>query len=633
MKQLIGKLMKGSGIKKIALKQISVFGLIFILALCPGLYSCGYINAFNEGRTITQDNISQTQENSSQSGSTQPDTDIMAEDPLKEEVAKIPVQEEITLLIKDTVPLFAAAAISHEAKNLLKDLTVLEDNGSVNEGSLDSFDILVDIDGAQSDSENFLVYCAVTGFFNLCSNISMSDFKSYWDGASQSIGSISDFVEVGKNGGKYSNKNSVKEEQDIQEDQSSSSSTVLFLTEETRKVLSVQYGEPKNTNIMSVNSNDIQAGIENNPNSFALIPFEELRKELKVLNINGISVFDKEFSYEAYPFSFSVVFEGSDTKKADELKKAFESIFYSNMDPEKMAVVNMTGVTALVRGVANRMDRNGVLYPGEKIADTLKNADIIHTSNEISFREGCNAGRSGTTFCSKPEYIELLKYVGINLVELTGNHLNDFGSSSLEDTIKMYNELGWKYFGGGPNLALSKNPALYEINGNKIAFIGFNQFGPEYDWATRLSAGSAPPDDAYFQSKIKSLKEKGYNVIFTFQYEESYNYFPLDKQVEDFRMIRDAGADIINGSQAHQPMGFEVTRDGLICYGLGNLFFDQMWSIGTRQGIIAKHIFYDGRHISTQLIPTIIDDYSQPRLMDENESEELLRSLFESSIK
>ena len=226
-----------------------------------------------------------------------------------------------------------------------------------------------------------------------------------------------------------------------------------------------------------------------------------------------------------------------------------------------------------------------------------------------------------------------MKYVGINLVELTGNHLNDFGSSFLEDTIKMYDSLGWKYFGGGPNLALSRNPALYEVNGNKIAFIGFNQFGPEYDWATRTSAGSAPPDINYFTSKVKSLKEAGYNVIFTFQYEESYNYFPLDKQVEDFRTIRDAGADIVSGSQAHQPMGFEITRDGLICYGLGNLFFDQMQSIGTRQGIITKHIFYDGRHISTQLIPTIIDDYCQPRLMDETEKKALLKSLFEASLK
>ncbi|MHB1274502.1 MAG: CapA family protein [Candidatus Humimicrobiaceae bacterium] len=625
--------MKNIRIKKFFLKQIVLFCLIFIIVLCPGLFSCSYINSSDSGKTTPENIISQTSENSNEKDETQGNADIAAGDTSKEEDNGIQEKAEIRLLIKDAVPLFASAVIRHEAKNLFNDTGIIEDKEQELENGPDSHDVVVDIDNPQSDSENFIIYCAVTGFFNICDNISISDFKSYWEGLSQTIGSISEIVDVGKSGGKYSNKNYAKEDKDKQNNSYPLSRTVLFLTKETKKILSVQYGEPKNTNILTVNSNEIQAGIENNPNSFAIVPFEELRKELKVLNIDAKSIFDKEFSYETYPFSFSIVFKGINMEKAAELKKAFENIFYSNMDPGKMAVVNMTGVTALVRGVANRMDAKGVLYPGEKIADTLKNGDIIHTSNEISFKEGCNAGQSGTTFCSKPEYIELLKYVGINLVELTGNHLNDFGSSFLEDTIKMYNELGWKYFGGGPNLALSKNPALYEINGNKIAFIGFNQFGPEYDWATRTDAGSAPPDNAYFLSKVKSLKEAGYNVIFTFQYEESYNYFPLDRQVEDFRMLRDAGADIVNGSQAHQPMGFEITKNGLICYGLGNIFFDQMGSIGTRQGIIAKHIFYNGRHISTQLIPTIIDDYCQPRLMDETEKKELLRSLFEASLK
>ncbi|MCL5071416.1 MAG: CapA family protein, partial [Actinobacteria bacterium] len=408
--------------------------------------------------------------------------------------------------------------------------------------------------------------------------------------------------------------------------------TVLFLTEETEKIISVVFGDRKNSNIKIVSGGEIKKSLESNPDSFAVIPFEELRKEFKVLNIDGKSVFDKDFSYESYPFSFSVSFGGYDFEKAQKLKEAFERTFFSNRDSDKLTVINMTGVTALVRGVANRMDSKGALYPGEKIAEILKNADITHISNEISFKEDCNAGQSGTIFCSKPGYIELLKSIGTDLVELTGNHLNDYGSQYLESTLKIYEGLGWKYFGGGPNLSLSKEPALYNMNGNKIAFLGFNQFGPSYDWATRNSAGSAPPDNSYYLSEIKRLKEQGYNVIFTFQYEESYSYSPLDKQVEDFRMMRDAGADIVNGSQAHQPMGFEITRDSLICYGLGNLFFDQMQSLGTRQGIIAKHVFYNGKYISTQLIPTIIDDYCQPRPMNDIEKKDFLRSLYEASF-
>ena len=618
--------------KKILSKHAAVFFLIFILIFCFSLFSCNFIGSPDKEKSNIEDNTSRASKDFENQDSNQGQDNITEGSTPPGEETTVQEQAAVSLLIKDAVPAFALAALSHEAKNLFSEVNVVKEKESAVGSSADAFDITADIGSPQSDSENFLIYCAVTGFFNISDNISAPDFKKYWDGALQTIGSLGEVVEVGKNGGKYSIKNSAKENNDNQKTSASSSQTVLFLTLETKKILSVVYGAPKNTNIKTVDSNEIQAGIENNANSFAVIPFEELRKELKVLNIDGKSVFDKEFSNEGYPFSFSIIFKGENIEKAAELKEAFETSFYSNRDSGKMAVVNMSGVTAMVRGVANRMDAKGVLYPGEKIADILKNADIIHTSNEISFKEDCKAGQGGTTFCSKPGYIELLKYVGINLVELTGNHLNDYGSSFLDDTIKMYDTLGWKYFGGGSSLALSRNPALYEINGNKIAFLGFNQFGPEYDWATRTSAGSAPPDSHYYINKVKSLKEEGYSVIFTFQYEESYNYFPLDSQVEDFRMIRDAGADIVIGSQAHQPMGFEITRDALICYGLGNLFFDQMQSIGTRQGIIVKHIFYDGRHISTQLIPTMIDDYSQPRLMDETEKRELLKSLFEASL-
>ena len=68
----------------------------------------------------------------------------------------------------------------------------------------------------------------------------------------------------------------------------------------------------------------------------------------------------------------------------------------------------------------------------------------------------------------------------------------------------------------------------------------------------------------------------------------------------------DAGADIVSGSQAHQPMGVEFRGNGFINYGLGNLFFGQACrDSGVRQGIIAKHIFYEGKHINTVLITTM----------------------------
>ena len=40
----------------------------------------------------------------------------------------------------------------------------------------------------------------------------------------------------------------------------------------------------------------------------------------------------------------------------------------------------------------------------------------------------------------------------MDIVELTGNHNNDYGAKYSASTIETYKELGWDYFGGGLDL-------------------------------------------------------------------------------------------------------------------------------------------------------------------------------------
>ena len=221
--------------------------------------------------------------------------------------------------------------------------------------------------------------------------------------------------------------------------------------------------------------------------------------------------------------------------------------------------------------------------------------------------------------------------------------MNDFGSEWMHFTLDIYEEEGWPYFGGGRDFEDSLEPAVFEVNCNKFAFLGANTFGPEYNWATEDNPGSArinvydememEEDFQRFENIIKELKQDGYIVIFTFQYTETYNYLPFEQQIIDFRRIIDAGADIVSGSQSHQPMGVEFRGDGFINYGLGNLFFNQANELVKKQGIIAKHIFYEGRHINTILITTMLENLSQPRVTTPEERAELLKAIFNGSIK
>jgi hypothetical protein len=466
-------------------------------------------------------------------------------------------------------------------------------------------DARVEVSKDYSNSIGDFVLVPVVSFFRTSDDISYVDFIRFWSGEEGALSCLS----------------------------SNSSEPELVLTDSIYGILVKILGESSNSNIRLVEENELLINI-NNDNVFSIIPFDDIEKKCKVLNLDNTSVFDKELDIENYPLAVSISIGSNDPGIKSRVSEYFKECALTNRNTGNMASVIMTGVTAMVRGTANRMERYGILYPGEKIAEILRNADITHISNEVPFVENCDVLIDRfPIFCSKPSYIELLEFVGTDVVELTGNHMNDYGHDWFLYTLDMYDEEGWQYYGGGRNLEESYRPAVFESNGNKFAFLGFNWWGPEYDWANAESPGSAPPNFEDFEEIIKTLKDQGYIVIFTFQYLESYQYSPTAQQIEDFRRMIDAGASIVSGSQSHFPMGFEFRGDGFISYGLGNLFFDQMYSMGTRQGIIEKHIFYDGEHINTILITTMLEDYSQPRPTTSEERVELLNSVFNGSIR
>ena len=355
--------------------------------------------------------------------------------------------------------------------------------------------------------------------------------------------------------------------------------------------------------------------------SWAIIPFETLDPRWKVLSIDGRSPIYKNFFSSrillgttfAYPLMISFRLYCVEPCSISPLPV----LPPSNRDPSKMTIVVMTGTTSLVRGVAYMMNIKGITYPGRDIQAWLTQADITHISNETSFYDRCPPPvmEVGLKFCSDPRYIALLNYVGTDVVELTGNHLIDYGPQPFLDTLAIYRQNHILYYGGGANLSDAQKPLLIENHGNKIAFIGCNSVNiGQYPTAANDRPGAAPCDYDYVTQQITQLRSQGYLVIMTFQYYETLDSQPFDAQVKDFRLMAQAGATIVQGSQAHFPQSMEFYQGAFIHYGLGNLFFDQMGNDpkipGIRREFIDEHIFYDGRYISTELLTAMLEDYA-----------------------
>ncbi len=413
--------------------------------------------------------------------------------------------------------------------------------------------------------------------------------------------------------------------------------TPLLLTEKTKALFAELWGAP--ANVTTIDEEYLQSNVLDERPAFALIPFEDLNPQWKVISVDRLNPIRNDNDWDTYPLMIHFEFTG-DPEILQDLHEDIASgrigLGTTNYDTNKLTVVLLTGTTALVRSTAERMETKGLDYPGEQLRNWLTEPDITHVSNEASFTENCpdpNPDVISTQFCSKPEYIELFDYTGVDVVEQTGNHLLNYGAAGMDYSLELYAQHGMLTYGGGADSTQARQPLLLEMNGNKIAFLGCNNSGNELEWATEDSAGAAQCDFSWMADEIEELKQEGYVVIVTLQDLEGYSMMPMSWVRDNFIQMADAGADIVSGSQAHFPQGFEFTGNTFIHYGLGNLFFDQMDFpvTGTRREFLDRYIIYDGRLISIEILTAMLEDYAQPRPMTEGERQQFLQEYFTAS--
>lgn len=325
---------------------------------------------------------------------------------------------------------------------------------------------------------------------------------------------------------------------------------------------------------------------------------------------------------------------GNPTSKADELLDEDEKKVADLIKPvlkefptkDSVLTLAQTGVTALSRNMLTKLNQTGgdASYFAAKIKDFLSSKDLTHISNESSFTNYATS----SNICADPRMIDTITAIGTDIVELTGNHNLDCGDDAAISTIDQYNELGMKIVGGGKSAEEAAKPLEINQKGTGITFLAYNQStgGATYD--------GTPGANQYYEedvvANIAAAKERGDIVIIDIQYYECSAYVSTTEdrtcdyansaagdQVGFFRHLIDLGADIVVGTSAHQPQTYELYEGGAIYYGLGNLFFDQVWWPGTTRSLVLTHYFWNGKLLNTRITPTVFDSNMQVEVMDE----------------
>ena len=352
----------------------------------------------------------------------------------------------------------------------------------------------------------------------------------------------------------------------------------LILDEETAALLA-EY-DVNVTPARTIPRDELRATLWNNRNAYALLPFDVLTTRYRVLNIDNAHPL---MDISNYPLAFP-----SETP---------------NFYPDRLTTLTLSGVTALTRDSIPPIDEYGTQWASSGIAEYTTQVDFFHTSNEVSFTEACPQFTEQPlgAFCSKAAHFPILTQAGVDIVELSGNHNNDYGYDAYRSTLQRYQDANIETIGGGETPDAAREPLILEHNGNTIAMLACNDAGPYYAIANDERPGAAACEGTWLRESIAALRDRqNVDVItVTVQHVEYEEYLPRPAIQADFRQIAEWGADVVAGTHAHKPQSFEFYnapggRTALIHYGLGNLFFDQPWWGNSRFWMDTLYV-YEGR--------------------------------------
>ena len=290
-----------------------------------------------------------------------------------------------------------------------------------------------------------------------------------------------------------------------------------------------------------------------------------------------------------------------------------------NIDPAHLTTLVMSGTTAMTGRTAERIDDHGIADTIRYIQPFFASADLVHISNEVAFVATCQPWTGQTRplrFCARDRYIELLEALHTAIVELTGSHLVDYGTRSLERTLDMYEQRGWVWFGGGRTQIDATTPRLVEDHGNRLAFVGCNAV----NWWIRAicpGPGVASCDYARMAWQIHDLRRRGYTLIATVQHRELRTHAPPPDLVHDLRGLAEAGATFVEGSQAHIAHPWDVHYGAYVHYGPGNILFAQHRD-EQRDATVDKLYIHEGRLLTVAHI-YMRTEHGQPRLLTDPE--------------
>lgn len=234
--------------------------------------------------------------------------------------------------------------------------------------------------------------------------------------------------------------------------------------------------------------------------------------------------------------------------------------------------------------------------------DVLAGNDLIVTDLECPLTfSSTGRKKTGPHQKAHPECIKILQHAGIGLAAMANNHIMDYGSKGVIDTLELCKANNIATVGMGRSRQEAAEPYVLRKNGKRVAILNFadEEFITSPDGLFRCNPLDAV--GAYYQ--IKEARLTNDKVIVIVHAGNEFYELPSPRTQNLYRYMIDLGADCVIAHHTHALSGYEIYNSKPVFYGLGNFIYD--WpgkrNTGWNKGYVVKLVISDD--IVFEIIP------------------------------
>ena len=226
----------------------------------------------------------------------------------------------------------------------------------------------------------------------------------------------------------------------------------------------------------------------------------------------------------------------------------------------------------------------------ERVAPDLR---IINLETSVTKSDDYWKGK-GINYRMHPENIGCLTIAKIDYCSLANNHVLDWGYAGLTETLETLRKANIHSAGAGEILQEAENPVVMEVEGKGRVIVfsfGLETSGIPISWVAsedkpgvNLLKNLSDETVWEIKEKIGQVEKQGDIVIASIHWGSNWGYeIPPEQKDFAYRLIDNAGVDVVHGHSSHHVKGIEVYKEKPIIYGSGD-FINDYEGIGGYEG-------------------------------------------------